>query len=356
MLLTTLLATAAAQSPWYATPVAVDLHPVGESLMGRWQRNVSDVMSGPGASPLFRSTAAAMDVHWRLSAYDTEPPWLMDDQRTRAMELSWVGTTMALQLTAQQILARNDTMSTIYRSLRTLTGPSLEVQRHGDSMRVRLNEGDKNPSVAIARLQESPPSLSPRLKVSSGLHLIESTELSDEGEEYVVIRPGLSIASSIDRAGPLSLRLRTSLMQTSDQGTTVDWLAMSQLNLTPSLSLLADAQGQLDTPRRLQAGVGWTHQSPDRTSVRLTGSQRLEDGEERVMVSITCPLRWYIPADIQRWPLGVVPGRPGPQPLLVRDRSPNTLQVLAEPPIPAGALVENTAASPWLQRPTVGEP
>jgi hypothetical protein len=336
MLAAMLIAAATAQpSDWYAEPVASSLHPVREPFLHRWQDNVTAVMSGSGASPLFRNTSAQMDAYWRLTANDTTRPWISEEEEQQAMQQAGLGALLALQLSANQIISRSPEFSTIQRGLRTLGGPSLVIEEKREGVKVSLNEGPKNQRVAMASIEEprqpdrsrdilprQPPT---RMRLSSGLRVIDITRTAESGEEYTILRPGLSLSAEADNLGPVSLRLQTALVQERPRQPSVDWRAAVRLSTLPGVALVGDIQGDEQLPSRLQTGVEWRIPAEVVLTTRLMGSYRVEDGEERLMLQLTRPMRWNIPNDMQRWPLGQELDGRGPEPVLRREVGPGEL-------------------------------
>ena len=354
MLVAAMVASALAQpSDWYAEPVVSALHPVRQPFLHRWQNNLSVVMAGDNASPLFRNSATNMDAHWRLAANDIETPWLSEEDRLRAIEHAGLGASLALQRSFNQLIARSPEFSTVVRSLRTLAGPSLEIaQRNGD-VSVRLNEGTRNQRTSMARLNEPtqrrpPPGgdfrvrPGPSLRLSSGLQVVDVVRLDDDGEEYTILRPGLSLSADADRIGPATIRLRTALIQ-SGQQPSLDWRAAVRVNTLPGIALLGELSGDETLPQRLQSGVEWRIPTDHNLNTRLIGSHRVEDGERRVMLMLSRPMRWHIPNDLQRWTLGQEIGTPGPAPILRKATKPGPLVLLVPPDVANDALVDQRA-------------
>ncbi|MFT5683482.1 MAG: hypothetical protein ACI8RZ_004414 [Myxococcota bacterium] len=347
MLTAMLIASASAQpSDWYTEPVTASLQPVREPFLYHWQDNVSTVMASPTASPLFRASAARMDVYWRLAAYDTSLPWLSEQDAQQAIEQASLGAMLALQLSADQIISRSPEFATIQRSLRTLAGPSMLIEKKPDGVNLKLNDGPKNQRVAMAsinepRQQQRP---SPQVRLSSGLRIVELTRVDGSGQDYTILRPGLSLTANADRIGPATLRLRASLLQERLDETTVDWQAAARLNTIPGVALLGDVQGSEEQLARLQTGVEWRLPIAEVVTTRLTGSYRVEDGEQRVMLQVNRPLRWHIPSDIQRWPLGQELDARGPSPTLRREIGPGPLVRLVPEQVARDALARQRSA------------
>ena len=318
-MLAVLLITAAAAQPsdWYAAPVVSSLQPVRDPFLYRWQDNVSAVMSGRTASPLFRASAAQMDAYWRLAAVDTERPWISDQDAQLAMEHAGLGALLALQLSIDQIISRSPEISTIQRSLRTLAGPSMVIEKKQEGVQVQLNERPRSQRVAMASLQEPLRGRrpSPQVRVSSGLRIVEDTRGNPAGEDYTILRPGLSLTAGAEHLGPVNLQLRTALLQERTNQTTIDWRAAVRLRALPRVSLLGDIQGDEQLVARLQTGVEWRLPVAPLVTSRIIGSHRVADGEQRVMLQLNRPLQWHIPSDIQRWPLGEVLYADGPSPI-----------------------------------------
>ncbi|MDG1480018.1 MAG: hypothetical protein P8R54_10515 [Myxococcota bacterium] len=348
-MLAVLLITAAAAQPsdWYAAPVVSFLQPVRDPFLYRWQNNVSAVMSGRTASPLFRASAAQMDVYWRLAAFDTETPWISTQDAQLAMEHAGLGALLALQLSTDQIVSRSPEFSTVQRSLRTLAGPSMVIEKEQEGVRVQLNERPRSQRVAMASLQEPLRGRrpSPQVRVSSGLRVVEVTRTSPIGEDYTILRPGLSLTAGAEHLGPVNLQLRTSLLQERINQTTVDWRAAIRLRALPGISLLGDAQGDEQLVARLQTGVEWRLPVAPLVTSRIIGSYRVDDGEQRVMLQVNRPLQWHIPSDIQRWPLGQELDARGPSPIRRLEISPGPLVRLVPEQVARDALTRQRDAA-----------
>lgn len=331
-----LVAAALAQpSDWYAEPVASSLGPVRDPFLHRWQDNVSAVMSGPGASPLFRTAATRMDAHWRLTAYDIDTPLLFEQDQRQAMEQASMGALLALQLSTDQIISRSAEFSTIQRGLRTLGGPSVVISQQQEGASVVFNEPTRSQQASMARLEEpqrvrsaaqatrSPPGA--QFRLSSGLRVVDVTRTSEDGEDYTILRPAISLAADADRLGPISLRVRTAVLQERRRQAAFDWRAAVRVRTLPRVSLLGDIQGNQEIAERLQTGVEWRLPVSPSPISRVVGSYRVSDGEQRVMLQLTFPMQWHIPHDIQRWPLGQTLDAEGPAPVLRKVTRPGAL-------------------------------
>lgn len=327
-----LLNTALAQEgePWLVQSVAPQLHPVGPAFLRDWQLNTRDLMAGQRASPLFRSTAAGMDVHWRLAAYDTEMPWLFEEQQEQARQLAWLGTSLGFQQTVQAIVSQSPEISALYMGIRTVTAPSIEIRgtpnRSGGGPRVKLNQGSRNRAAAMASLSEAPLSArsrQTRVRIGSGVNVVQ-LQPPGAAEDQQVYTLGLVSSVEADRIGPLSFRAAAAVVQPGPDATHVNWNGNARVPLRYGVSILNNINGTAEAVTRISSGVEY-RPGASPYNVRLTASQRLDLGEERVMLSVTRQLRWTLPVDIERWPLGAEPGTRGPYLPQLPDRSPHQL-------------------------------
>ncbi|MEL6341797.1 MAG: hypothetical protein AAFV53_01605 [Myxococcota bacterium] len=334
----------AADNPLVDEPVALNLHPVHTSFVGDWQSRTRDLMGGRQASPLFRSSASAMDVYWRLAANDIDRPLLLPQQEQQAIDLAWLGGGLGLTESLNAIIQQTPELARLHQLVRSVTAPSVEVQAHDQGVRVSLNGGMNNARVEAANLNESVRLFSPpRIRLSSGLTVIQ-IDTAEEEDTFDPIRPGLSMMLALDRIGPVSLRARSALVQMPDNEVTVDWFATGRLNLTPRLTALGNISGDEMITRTMATGLEWRLVAKNRTAfVRLMASQRLTNGDERVMVTYNQPLRWRVPSDIKRWPLGQEPDAFDPPPVFIRDTGPNQLVSLVPMPEAADVLVQDEA-------------
>ena len=381
MLLATIAALAWAEEP---SPLegsfAPTLRPPQPSFMEDLHLHIRDEMAGRGASPLFRATAASMEVYWRIAAYDTQPLTLTEQQQQQTVDLARMGVTLGLQSTVEDIVSRSPELATVYRCLRTFTSPSIEVypSRIGSSggsgeggAAVRLNAtSNARATAALASFDENnrrgrPP---PRLRLGSGFTLVElqsapttaaARRFSLDGEQSVV-KPGMLVMLEADRLGPLSLRSRAALVQPDPRSFSVDWVASARTTLLPQISTMGSIGGDQTAPLRTAASLEWRPTTEIPMQLALVGSQRLLDGEERVMLQYTQQLRWRIPNDIDRWPLGQELDAVGMPPIVLPDRGPPVLVRLlpdlppssggevapvAEAAAPTGAVVVSTGGA-----------
>lgn len=357
LLLGFLAALAHAQDPtaWLAQPVAPELHPVGPAYLYDWQVTTSRIMGGRRASPLFRSTAAAMDVHWRLAAYDAEAPLLLDDQQQQARQLAWTGASLGMQQTVESIVTASPELGMLYRCVRTVTAPSVEIQARpgqfeGDRADVRLNvnQGSRNRAVDLAAFEEQGTARrAPRFRLGGGLDIVQ-LEGRNIAEDELNFGLGLSSSAELDRLGPLNLRARATVVRPNEDVTRLSWNGSARLPLSHGVSLMSGINGDAESVFRLNSGVELRPQKAPSYNIRLVATQRIDTQEERLMLTLNRQLRWRLPNDIRSWPLGAEIGAPGPLPQSFPNRQPHQLTNFLPPSPDQVAVGERPPPDPLL--------
>lgn len=334
------LAQAQAHLDWLLEPVSPTLHTVGPAFLYDWRQNTHRIVGGDQASPLFQNTAAAMDVHWRLAAYDTEQPILLDEQQRQARKLAWMGTTLGLHQTIEQMLSGSPEFSAIYRSMRTITAPSVELRGRrpdapGSRVQVMLNQGSRNRAASNAQFSESPRRRqTSRLRLGGGVSVVRR-DLPGDREDDTELAIGYQSSLEVDRIGPLSFRARSVLLrsESASESLQVSWSGSARLPLVHGLSAMGGITGSNEDLFRLSTGLELRLRRVPRTTLRLIAMQRPDLSEERITLSLVRQSRWPAPVDIDGWPLGAELDAHGVPALVFPERDPHVLTSLL-PPLP----------------------
>jgi len=321
-------ATLAASSLWYDGEVAADLRPVRMQPWLDWQRATAASMAGPRASPLFRDTANELDCYWRLESASGVPTLLSPEVGERALELSLLGSNLGWNVALAQLLEDAPVLDTVRRIGNTLAHPSLRITPTRPEGRVALGDGPVDRRLARAQADEPDLNALPVVRLSSHLVLFSPpTLLADDEEPVDPIQPQALVILHTQRVG---------LTQTQ----WVQGLSPAEVPLQPPQSRSVLSARQQVIPRWSVIGeVRWDQwlltaqrgglefRPRPRWLVRAIYTQRPDPvtPEQKVMVTLSRRLRWRLPQDIDRWPLGQEVGAPGPWLPAIPDHQPSPL-------------------------------
>ena len=111
----------------------------------------------------------------------------------------------------------------------------------------------------------------------------------------------------------------------------LSWTIVGRQELYPRVSLVGTIRGEVSTshlnalPSQGRTALEWRIPNT-RWSTGVSRMVRVNDDMEwevRTMLQLRSHLNWYVPQDIDRWPLGQRPGKRGPIYPSVEDRSAN---------------------------------
>ena len=334
-----------APAPWYATPLATELHPVHTQPALAWQLAMADAMSGPRASPLFRDTATALDVRWRLVAVGAPVPEPTDALFEAARDLSLTGAALGARQVVDQTLDRSEVLSVAQDVVRGLVRPGLVVQRQDGHLHAHLDEGVRAPRAAIASAMELPrpgarPPPAPTLRIGGGLGLAEGTWSADGGWETQPL-PAVHATLSASQVGVDVAQLEALWLAPWDRADEVRarWALVVREGLiyNTSLGLEAWSADERPVPARARLSLSWP--LPARPGWLVRGGvartwedSTLRDGEWRVELALRANLGWHVPVDLRRWPLGQEIDGLGPVFPCVPDRGPNEVAPVVRDP------------------------
>lgn len=316
-----------------------ELHPVRDPFLARWQHATAREMSGAGASPWYRDLSVALDVTWRLSELSAQPVVLDTAVRDRALDMAIAGATSGWNTTMYRSMQRRPELAPLQTMIRSAISPSLRIERgHSGGTRVRTDDGTaRNQQAAMADINQGPttgPSPSPRsgpqpsLRTGSAFTLVSvptSADVRAGSDADSPLSPGMTSWIDVREVGVDAARLQARMSQNPERARfrpQVRWAAMARQGLLPDWAAIADLQGRSNEVGVVRSAVALEHQLAryglPGWALRAAASRELRDDleptlyEERVMVSVRTNLGWYVPQDIDRWPLGHRPGAPGP--------------------------------------------
>lgn len=299
-------------------------------------------MAGPMASAQFRESANRMDIHWRLSAVDGASPTLSVEERDRLLELSVAGASLGARAVLREVLSRDQGVERVRQIVHTAVSPGVEMRREEEGLTVRLDSPvhparstaddlDDPSELRAAGLQGPPP---PSFRTGTAFRMVSDATRPSE-PHYTLAASGFVQSTQVG-VDLLRADLITRPIGPRWQG---GWSVGARQALHPALSLLGDAQGGIRSaiPQRYRAGVELRSPRLRPFVVQLTGTHvgppGTLDAERIGFFVLRTNLRWRLPGDIDRWPLGQVPGAPGPFLPDIDDLGPNRMGAVVERPI-----------------------
>lgn len=314
-----------------------DLSPVRTPYLAWWQQATARTMAGDGASAWYRDTATQLDVQWRLAEMSPEQVFLEDGVRNRAVDMVLVGAMSGWNATLRRALRATPELVPLQTAIQAALTPGLHIQK-GASGQTRVQAADpasRNQQAALADINQGPtvdatgrmrkPPRSIRTGSAVTLFRLPSSSDIDAGAtNNNPIAPGLSSWVEVREVLVDAARVQTRLEQPAEGGfrPTLRWVAVARQGLMPSWAVIADLQGTRGEVRPTRSGVAvehnLSHMGLPAWAMRVNAAQeqRPELGdnirEQRVMFTVRTNFGWYLPQDVDRWPLGHQPGAPGP--------------------------------------------
>jgi|GEM_PF-6961762 len=312
-----------------------DLHPVRDPFVARWQQATARQMAGPGASPWYRDVASDLDVRWRLAEQSPAPLLIEQGVRDQALDMVLVGSITGWNEVVRQTMRRSPELTPIHTAVQSALTPGLRVDKSA-SGRTRVGadgQEARNQQAAMADISQGPTvqRTNPRavqtsVRTGSAVTLFRLPDSSDiqPGANDSPLRPGLTSWIDVRNVVFDAARVQTRVQQDPERNRfrpNVRWVAVARQGLMPDWSVVADIQGSPEALRPTRNGVALEHRLTryglPEWAIRASAGQQLRDDlgpdirEERVMLVLRTNLGWYLPQDIDRWPLGHRPGAPG---------------------------------------------
>jgi hypothetical protein len=342
-----------------------DLHPVRDPFLTRWQQATVREMSGSGASPWYRDVAAHLDVTWRLAELAPNPVTLDTSLRDQALDMAIAGAFSGWNNVWRQTVQRSPDLVPIHTIVQSALTPSLQIRKdNGGTTRVSTDaRGAQNQQAAMADINQGPsPGRTgrssggpPLLRTGSALTLVRLPDRSDlalGSQPQSPFSPGLSSWVDLRNVVVDAARVQTRIQQDPERNRfrpQVRWVALARQGLLPNWDVIADLQGNPETALPQRNAVALEHRLGSlglpAWALRASASQQLrqdlgpEIREERLMVSLRTNLAWYLPQDVDRWPLGQRPLAPGPVLPRVSPTGPDNPRPLAQPPIERNGMI-----------------
>lgn len=311
-------------------PVTPNLHVVGPAFLRDWHANTAAIMSSPRGSPLFRNNAAHMDAYWRLAAFDTTLPYISEEQSLTVREQAWLGTSLGLQQTIAALAGENPGVQAIYRSLRTLSSPSIELSKseQDTSRTIRFNEGYRNRSAAMARFEQGTNrTQGTRIRLGGGLNVVSIPEDNTLEETW---NPTLGYISALeaDRVGPFNFRVQSTVVRTDADVLSVNWMGSIRAPIHRNAGIVTTINGTEEQITRQSLGLEVRHRAPPLTLIRLSAVQILPRSEEQLVLSVTRQFQWQLPVEVGQPLPGATDSAASPALIALPDRQPHTLTSL----------------------------
>lgn len=328
------------------TLVQENLHPVREQVLATWQRETRRAMSGPRASPYFRDLANRMDVTWRLRATQAFPQPLSIGLRDQVLQQSIDGGAQGWRATFRKSVARHEELSQVFDIASMATGPRLSFRQKKERVRIEVDEDAGSMEAQTALLEqgadEGLANRPSKLSTGGGLHLVQRSD--PEAPETLRILPAATSYIRLQNVGLHALQIHTllindpSISEERPHQLIGSWRVAGRQQLVPGLSAVGQGRGRLRTGQvnLASAGLEWRIPGEGRFVTRAQVSRlRIEEVDRldrRAELVLRTNLRWRVPSDIDRWPLGQEPGAPGPWLPEVPDAGPMAMTPLSATP------------------------
>ena len=318
-----------------------------------WQRNMSGLMAGPAASPLFRDAATQMEVRYRLVAGGAEPLPLSPEDQQRVLALTLSGATMGGRATVREVFNRSAEARLARQIVKTALSPGVmaqggaggwnwEVDTPLDAGEARLLEEDDPSTTTVVRRPATVPlgPPPPTFRLGTRLRFLPNQTLASGAGEPLRFAPATVTTLQSTRIGLDVLRLdvfaRPVLGPRPPQAPPLSaaWSAAARQRVHPDLSLLGEAVGgdRSAIPERLRYGLELRPPEMGPFALVLSRSRPTLDPrpEERITsLVLRTSLRWSLPQSVDGWPLGQEPLSAGPIWPELGPAGPNRLEPLA---------------------------
>lgn len=320
-----------------ALPQAVsELHPVRDPFLAQWQRHTARSMSGPGASIWYRDLSTRLDVTWRLAELSANPVQLDTAVRDQALDQAIAGATQGWDDAVRRAIRRTPELAPLHTIGRSLFTPTLQVRRgrHGQAQVTTDDRSARTAQAALAEIDQATPvaggtARSPALRTGSAITLVRipsSADVRSGADRESPLAPGmLSWVEVRDLPGIDAARVQARVSADPERPRfrpQARWVGVLRKSIHPEVALVADVRGRPDmvTPERQMAAVdvSLSRVGLPAWALRASASRELREDlepgliEDRLMVSVRANLGWYLPQDVERWPLGQRPLAPGP--------------------------------------------
>ena len=319
-----------------------ELHSVRDPFVRKWQRATAHSMAGPGASVWYRDMATQLDVRWRLAEMNPTPVHLDNAIRDLALDMSIAGATSGWDAAIRRTLRQSTELTPLHTLARSVFTPSLQVQRardgsatlkpdsaaslDGRAAMADIDRGTANVGPAVRPT-------SPTLRTGSSFTFISiptSDDVRAGAEADSPVSPGMTSWIDVRDVVFDAARIQARVAQDPTRrrfDPNVRWTALARQEIIPAWAVIADFQGQMANKAvhqrvAVRQGVALEHRltgfGRSAWAVRTGMARQLRDDlgpdilEDRFTVSLRADLGWYVPQDVDRWPLGHRPGAPGP--------------------------------------------
>ncbi|MBO87043.1 MAG: hypothetical protein CL927_16975 [Deltaproteobacteria bacterium] len=351
--------TASAARPVPQPATYRDLHVVRDPFLLRWQQATANEMSGIGASPWYRDLSARLDVTWRLAEQAPSPVTIDAAVRDQAFNMVIVGAYSGWSRVWSQTFARAPELVPIQTAIRSALTPSLQIRKDRTG-RTRVSSDARNlqnQDAAMADINQGPvassiPLTAPRtpfVRTGSAMTLIRLPDQSDldlKTPRNSAVAPELTSWVDVRHVVLDAARVQTRVQQAPDRAKfhpQVRWTALARQGLLPRWDVVAELQSSPRTPLPQRNAIAIEHRLESvglpAWAVRLAAVQQVREDlgpgtrEERVMWTLRNNLAWYLPQDVERWPLGQRPLAPGPTLPPMVPTGPQNPRPLAQSPI-----------------------
>jgi len=313
-------------------------------------------MSGPGASPWYRDTATHLDVRWRIAELSPETIQIEQNVRDRAVDMALAGALTGWNMTISRTLRRTPELVPVQTAIQSALTPGFQLQKSSSgSTRVSAQApGTRNQQAALAAINQGPtsrPTSSPvdppsSIRTGSAITLLrmpDSSDIQAGADADTPLSPGLSSWVDVREVLVDAARIQTRLSTPQKARRfrpEVRWTAVVRQGLMPDWALIADLQGTPNAVRPTRNGIALEHQLArmglPAWAVRLSAGQELRSDleselqESRLMLTVRTNLGWYLPQDVNRWPLGQRPGTSSPMATDILPGEPSTALPLAQ--------------------------
>lgn len=333
------------------------------SFADLWQRQLTDAMAGPRASPLYREPVAAMATRHAFAAAGLSDFPVDDDDAEVVLQRLIDGAATGARRTAELVFAESPPLHSVQQIAAGLTGTSVEWRATSDGLHASLRPERERAELAAARITGAPPPertgprparpKPPTLRAGAGLQFEQDASSSAS----IAIQPGVRAWVETERLALDAARLSIETADVQDPRGSTSWALAARSELRPRWELVVDARGDATSalPTRVSLGPQWDLPVREPWALGLSGTTEPRgwaDGPAwGVSVSLRSRSRWRLADALGQWPLGERPGATTESPMQVVDRGNNTTaplvvhqvdRLLAAPLVVAGRPVETS--------------
>jgi hypothetical protein len=182
--------TAAICSPWWACPVAADLHPVYWNAWARFHTRTVAAMSAPPGAAAFGPVVAEADAHWRLMRADDHGVPMDAEKADQWLDVALVGAILGANGVLDETMDRAPQLSVLRLTLDTFLNPSVDVEGTSSGVRVAHRSGGRERQRLVQAEADAGFTGAPTRRPSFSVGLSWNLKTADAAPEDPLFSPG----------------------------------------------------------------------------------------------------------------------------------------------------------------------